>query len=104
MTPEEVAAELATWPEGELRTAAVWVDRSIKVPIYAITREAAGLSAVHLQRMRKKKRGRSRCQCRMARWAKDSWGLEQGRAPSAQCQRYPKDVRQGSAPGFWRAP
>ena len=95
--PEEIAAELATWSDADLRTAAVGVDRGITAPIYASTGETAGLSAVQEQRLRKKEHARKRWQRRMARRTKGSAGWRKAKRRVAQCQQYARNVRQDFA-------
>lgn len=97
LKPEEVAAELATWAEADLRAAAVGVDRGIVVPVYASTGTTANLSAVQQQRIRKKERARKRWQRRMARRAKGSSGWRKAEYRAARCQQYARNVRQDFA-------
>lgn len=97
VTPEEIAAELATWSEADLRAAAVGVDRGITVPVYASTGQTAVLSRVQQQRMEKKERARQRWQRRMARRTKGSSGWHKAKYRAARCQHYAKNVRQDFA-------
>ncbi|MFJ1252258.1 transposase [Cupriavidus sp. CuC1] len=97
MTLEEIAAELATWSEADLRAAAVGVDRGITVPVYASTGQTAALSRAQQQRMEKKERARQRWQRRMARRTKGSSGWRKAKYRAARCQHYAKNVRQDFA-------
>ncbi|WP_455289344.1 RNA-guided endonuclease InsQ/TnpB family protein [Cupriavidus necator] len=92
-TPQEIAAELASWPEAELRSSAVGIDRGVTVPVFASTGMCAGLSDVQQQRLRKKERARKRWQRRMARRAKGSSGRRKAAHRVARCHQYARNVR-----------
>ena len=92
-TPQEIAAELATWPQAQLRASALGIDRGVAVPVYASTGMRAGLSEVQQQRLRKKERARSRWQRRMARRAKGSSGRRKAAHRVARCHHYARNAR-----------
>lgn len=92
-TLQEVAAELATWPEAELRSSAIGADRGIAVPVFTSTGARIGLSEVQQQRLRKKERARKRWQRRVARRIEGSEGRRKAAHRVARSHQYGRNVR-----------
>lgn len=93
MKPEEIAAELSAWSEGDLAAATIGVDRGVAIPFCVSTGQRFDMLPVQKARIAKKEHNKKRWQRRLARRVKGSGGWRKAQYRVARAQMYAKNVR-----------